>query len=181
MRTISIGDNSIAISPDNKTLISFDSWNDGTIKLWNLQTGELINTLTGSFSRVNSIVISPDSRILASTGSIVEKKIGSTTYYKTAGTIELWNLQTGELLRTIPVKQQTWSPESTIAISPDSQTLASFGFYDGTIELWNLQTGQLKTTLKSHFYQVTAIAFSPDSKTLVSSSYDGIIKVWRVR
>lgn len=181
IRTISIGDDAIAISPDNKTLISFNSLiENGTIKLWNLQTGQLKNTLTASFSRVNSIAISPDSRILASTGSIVEKKIGSTTYYKTAGTIELWNLQTGELLRTIPVKQQTWSSESTIAISPDSQTLASFGFYDGTIEVWNLQTGQLKTTLKSHFRQVIAIAFTPDTKTLVSSSYDGSIKVWRV-
>ncbi|GET40879.1 serine/threonine-protein kinase [Microseira wollei] len=182
IRTISIGDKAIAISSDNKTLISFNSWSyrGGTIKLWNLQTGELRNTLTGSLSRVNSIVISPDGRILASTGEIVQSQIGSTTTYKTADFIELWNLQTGELLRTIPVKQQTWLREATIAISPDSQTLASFGFYDGTIELWNLQTGQLKTTLKSHFRGVSAIAFTPDSKTLVSSSSDGTIKVWRV-
>ena len=55
---------SIAISPDGHILASGGS--DKTIKLWNLETGELLCTLNAHSRGVNSVVFSPDGQTLAS-------------------------------------------------------------------------------------------------------------------
>jgi WD40 repeat protein len=56
--------NSVAISPDGRTLAS-GSWDD-TIKIWNLATGEQIRTLSGHSDSVWSVAISPNGRTLVS-------------------------------------------------------------------------------------------------------------------
>lgn len=69
---------------------------------------------------------------------------------------------------------------STVAISPDGQTLPS-GNYDRTIKLWHLETGRELHTLTGHLHGVDSVAFSPDGKTLASGSdYEGIIKLWHL-
>ncbi|MFN6564967.1 MAG: protein kinase domain-containing protein [Nostoc sp. ChiSLP01] len=63
----------------------------------------------------------------------------------------------------------------TVAISPDSQTIAS-GSTDHTIKIWNLQTGKLLST-KVHYItekssaDIHFITFSPNGKTVVSGSW----------
>ncbi|MFM9267069.1 WD40 repeat domain-containing protein [Tychonema sp. BBK16] len=151
--------NSLAISPDGKTLAS-GSW-DKTIKIWNLETGEFIGTLTGHSDRVNSVAISCDGQMLVS-GSSDE-------------TIKFWNLQTGELLCTFPGHSME---VNSVAISPHGQVIASCGGADNTIKLWNLRTGELLRTLRSHSDNVNAVVFSPDGKILASGSSDATSKVW---
>ena len=72
------------ISPDGQFLIGISTNN--TIKIWNLHTGELLNTLSGHSSPVRSVAINPDGQTLTSTS--------------TDNTIKTWNLHTGELLHT---------------------------------------------------------------------------------
>jgi WD40 repeat protein len=122
----------------------------------------LQKTLTGHSYSVNSLAISPDNNILAS-GSV-------------DNTIKLWNLVTGEQIRTL--KEHSNSVRA-IAISPDGKTLAS-GSNDETIKLWNLATGELIRNLKGHSSWVRAIAISPDGKILVSGSDDETIKLWNL-
>ena len=76
--------NSVAISPDGKTLVS---GSDNTINVWNLVTGELLRTLQGHSSSRLSIAISPDGQTLVS---------ASWGNY-----IKVWHLATGELIRTL--------------------------------------------------------------------------------
>lgn len=40
------------------------------------------------------------------------------------------------------------------------------------------QEPKLRATLKGHTNAVVAVAFSPDSKSLASASYDGTLKLW---
>jgi WD domain, G-beta repeat len=153
--------NSLAISPDGKILVS-GSW-DKTIKVWELETGELIGTLTGHSDRVNSVAISWNGKMLAS-GSSDE-------------TIKFWNLLNGELLCTFPGHSME---VNSVAISPNGQIIASCGGSDNTIKLWNLRTGQLLRTLRGHSDNVNAVVFSPDGQLLASGSSDATSKVWDV-
>ncbi|NJK65980.1 MAG: serine/threonine protein kinase [Microcoleus sp. CSU_2_2] len=153
--------NSLAISPDGKILVS-GSW-DKTIKVWELETGELIGTLTGHSDRVNSVAISWDGRMLVS-GSSDE-------------TIKFWNLHIGDLLCTFPGHSME---VNSVAISPNGQIIASCGGSENTIKIWNLRTGQLLRTLRGHSDNVNAVVFSPDGQLLASGSSDATSKVWDV-
>jgi predicted NACHT family NTPase/disulfide oxidoreductase YuzD len=150
---------SVNFSPDGKTLVSGSG--DGTIELWNVETGKEIRTLKGHDSPVSILNFSPDGKTLVS---------GSGD-----NTIKLWNVETGKEIRTLQRHDNdVWS----VSFSPDGKTLVSSG--DGTIKLWNVETGELIRTLKGHDDFVTSVNFSSDGKTLVSGSRDGTIKLWNV-
>src|SRR5262249_41449790 len=58
---------SIAISPDGKTLVSASL--DGEIKQWDLDSGQHLATFNGHESDIFSLAISPDGKTLASAGA----------------------------------------------------------------------------------------------------------------
>ena len=57
------------------------------MKIWNLETGAVVRTLSGHSNAVSSVAVSPDGQFVAS-GSWDK-------------TIKIWNPKTGELLRTL--------------------------------------------------------------------------------
>jgi serine/threonine protein kinase len=118
--------------------------------------------MTGHSSLVRSAAFSPDGKTLVS-GS------GDKT-------IKLWNLLTGEQIRTLPRHSDS---VSSVAISPDGKTLVSSSG-DKTIKLWNLETGEEIRTLPGHSDSVSSVAISPDGKTLISGSWDKTIKLWNL-
>lgn len=79
-----------------------------SIKLWQLETGKQLHTLSGHYDHVCSVAFSPDGKILAS---------GSKDK-----TIKLWQVDTGNTLRTF-----TGFDEAvySIAFSPNGETLAA--------------------------------------------------------
>lgn len=79
---------SIAFSPDGKTLAS-GSW-DLTIKLWNVETGQLIKTLSGHII-VGSLAFSSDGEIIAAGGG--ERTVNPT--------IELWNVKAEQIIKSL--------------------------------------------------------------------------------
>ena len=92
---------SLTISSDGQTLVSTSA--DNIIKIEDLNTRELLNTLEVPVYRTT---LSPDGDTLA----ICDK------------TISLWNIHTGEILRTLKGHQK---PIFSIAMSPDKQIIAS--------------------------------------------------------
>ena len=162
---------SVAWSPDGKIIAS--GCKDGTTKIWDLQTGELLQVLPGQkgVSILHPVAWSPNGKIIASgIGSIPSK-----------GGVELWNPHTGELLHILEGQA---SFNYWVAWSPNGKQLASAGG-SPAVELWDPHTGKLLKTLMenpSDGYLVRTVAWSPDGKILaaifVSGGNRSIIRLW---
>jgi WD40 repeat protein/response regulator RpfG family c-di-GMP phosphodiesterase len=167
--------NALAFSSDGRFLVSGGL--DGAIKIWNWRSGEEMRTLKrpprsewigslvswfdSSVGSIWSVAVSPDKKTFASAGS--------------QQPIELWDLETGKLLRILTEHSGTIY---SVAFSSDGKILASGG-EDNAIKLWNVETGELLQTLE-HLGPVKSICFSPNGQTLVSGSADTNIKLWQI-
>ncbi|WP_413173039.1 WD40 repeat domain-containing protein [Anabaena azotica] len=131
---------------------------------YNLDKIHLHYTLTGHSGKVSSVAISPDGEVLVS--GCADK------------TINIWNLQTGKLIRTLTGNS---GAISSVAVSPDGQFLAvgSCEHPQGNVKVWNLKTGKLIHTLLGHQKPVNVVAISPDGTVLASGSHK--IKIWSLQ
>ena len=150
---------SVSFSPDGATLASGSL--DGTVRLWDVATGEPIATLGGRESSVSSVSFSADGATLAS---------GS------GRRVQLWAVVTGEAIATLE-GHTDWV--YSVSFSPDGSTLAS-GSWDDTVRLWAVATGEAIATLEGHTDWVYSVSFSPDGATLASGAGDGTVRLWDV-
>ena len=165
---------------------------------------------TGHTFTIESMVFSPNGKLLASIGGV--------------GVLKLWDVQTGREIRTTKVKDGDGVFEivtkQIVTFSPDGKTLATTMGYiqlklwdvfsgkkikvcndsnsfhsivfspDGRVlatgsgrtevKLWDAQSCENIATLQGHNAEVHVVAFSPDGKMIVSGSEDGRIIVWDV-
>lgn len=154
----------IALSDDGKTLATTGL--DKVIKLWDLETGELILAFpTDHEYPIHALTFSPDGETLVSGSS--------------DNTIKLWN-QKGELLHTLTGHSAT---VFSLQYSSNGEILASSDL-DSTVKVWNPTTGELIQTLAEEPVReggtAASLSFSPNGEILAGVNYDGTIKVWRV-
>ncbi|MFN6481215.1 WD40 repeat domain-containing protein [Nostoc sp. DedQUE07] len=167
----------VAIAPDGKTAVSgyyekiaYDRYDHSTLKVWDLQTGKEISTLTDHNYPVRALAIASDGKTAVSG-------------WDRTSTLKVWDLQTGKEISTLAGHN---SRVNAVAIAPDGKTAVS-GSDDKTLKVWDLQTGKEISTLTGHNDSVSAVAISLDGKTAVSGSYEEIayyrydhstLKVW---
>ena len=71
-----------------------------------------------------------------------------------------------------------WSGGYCVAFSPDGKLIASGGS-DQFVRLYDAATGEIVRTLSENLSEITATAFSPDSK-LLAACFSGQIGVWNL-
>ena len=149
MKDIQSDIRSVAFSLDGWTLASGS--NDGTIRLWHVNTGKKIQTLLGHEESVYSVAYSPDGQTLASGSS--------------DGTIRFWHTVTGEYKSTLSEQTDT---VVSIAYAPDGKTLASGGL---GVQLWDIKTKQHKEILGQNIdLMMLFVAYSPNGEILATGS-----------
>lgn len=147
----------LALSPAAPILASSSGT---TIKLWDVQTGQPLRTLTGHLDMVSCLIISPDGHLLIS-GSADKS-------------IRLWDLPTGQRIGAIALHTDT---VLSLALSSDGCTLASGSLHD-PIKLWDLANHRALASLSGQAGRIEALAFSPDGLWLASGSNDATIALW---
>jgi tetratricopeptide (TPR) repeat protein len=184
----------LAFSPDDQKVASSSSPDGcfGVVKVWDVSSGRARYSVRGI-----GLAFSPDGRLLATTWGhpnttpaqlmLVDVASGRerltlssghlgpshTVAFSPDGTLvagmgQIWDVQTGKLLRTCL---------GGGSFHPDGKTMASANG-DGSISLWDLATGQERMVLTGHAGGANSVAFSPDGATLASAGEDRLVKLW---
>ncbi|RCJ40305.1 hypothetical protein A6769_02760 [Nostoc punctiforme NIES-2108] len=151
---------SIAYEPERHIIAS--GCLDGTVNIWDVNTGKCLKTVQGEGGAVLSIAFTSDSKLLASS---VKAKI-----------ISIWDVITSKPIQTL---QEHSSYISLVAFSRDGQTLASSSSGNRTVNIWDIKTGRYLQTLTGHISAINSLTFS-NFGNLVTGSVDRTVKLWDV-
>ena len=191
-RLFSVEFNSAALSPGGE-ILALGNRDNRTVDLYRLEDMILLKQLEVGRKPYAPLKLSPDGKKMAFTGhsppAPPEDRYGYSIYFH--------NIEDGSLSTIFyhPTKESL----ENFAISPDGHYLAAFyrrsvpssffvgapklvsdaRFY-GRIRVWRIADGKQLATFRGHKRRTTSIIFSPDSKFLVSTGWDGKIRFWKM-
>ncbi len=164
--------NGVAISADG-TLIASAAGDDtrvtrrGEVKLWETATGKELAGFDQPAKAATAVAFSPNGKLLASTGFDEKVILYDVGERKPLGKFDAHN-----------------RPTNCVAFSQDNRTVfsGSGGRAQGgdEVKIWDCVTGEEKATIAGHEGRVSALALSPDGKTLATGSYDKSMALWDV-
>ncbi|MFW9845339.1 MAG: hypothetical protein ACFFD6_01215 [Candidatus Thorarchaeota archaeon] len=156
---------SVAFTPDNRYVIS--GGQDATVRVWDLQSGSQVHTLTGHRGAVYGISAMADGTRIVSVGDMDLA-------------VRIWDIEQGLLVTAL-------APNSvhvnSVVTSPDNRYVVTGGD-DGKARIWDIDSGVLLRVL-DHSRSIYSMTISPDgrhlvigSKTQPGSDKSGLIWVW---
>jgi WD40 repeat protein len=96
------------------------------------------------------------------------------------GDVYVWDVATRRVIKTLTAPGQGGTTSADmVAFSPSGTMLATDGGPGAYV--WDLATGQVSAELRDPGRGVSAMSFSPDSKTLGASDVDGMIYLWHTQ
>jgi WD40 repeat protein/transcriptional regulator with XRE-family HTH domain len=151
----------VAFSPDGKFLATGGT--DG-LKLWNVETGQLQRAFANSGYIKYGVRFSADGRSLLS---------GNWS----SGVASLWDVQTGKQLQQfiLPTRINATDTLNDVVFSSDGKSIVSATGH--IMNVWDRQTGDL-IIQDGTFGIITRLAFSPDSRYLLTASTAGQVKLF---
>jgi len=170
---------------------------DGTIKVWDHESGEYIRTLKGHTNTVNCLAFTPTGTHLASASSDLSIKLWEFATYTCVRTLRGHD-HTISAIRFIPspasvltleqsVENGTASGENTsssatgIDVSSASSSTLVSASRDQTVKFWDLESGFCDHTLSDHSDWVRCIAVrESDGDIIATSGNDQTIYVYNL-
>lgn len=152
------------------TAVAFDSkhgWiatalQDGSVVVWDPETGDRKAVLKDHSGPVLAVAFSPNGSLLAAGTS--------------DGTVHLWDPAKGT--RTGRLTGHT-EPVHALAFSGDGKRLASGGL-DLDVRVWDPASSREVAILKGHHDMVASVAFHPTKPLLASGSLDRTVRIWNL-
>ena len=148
----------MAFHPDGDTAITGSE--DGTIRVWDAATGNLLTKAKRRGSGIEDVAFSPDGKSVLT---------GGVDQYA-----QLWDAATWEpvgqpMLHDGPLKCVAFSPEGRIVLT---------GCQDGTARFWHVASGQRIGPVLHHGARINAVAWGPDGGVALTGSDDCDAKLW---
>ena len=152
--------NAVAFDATGKTLFSGSS--DGTVKVWDVATGECRRTAAAGKAEVRSVAVSPDGSVVAA-----GLRYGSIKTWSTAN----WS----DRPALTGLAGDVWS----LAFTADGRLVSGSGDWNqpGLVTAWDALAGQQLGQLR-HTGEVLAVAVSPKSGRLATAGGDKTVTIW---
>ncbi|WP_392713004.1 PQQ-binding-like beta-propeller repeat protein [Rhizobium ruizarguesonis] len=160
----------VALSKDGRVLVS--TANDGTIRLWDTNSGRLIRSVSMGAGDARSIGFMPNERyVLAAANPGIRGFVaGSRT-----GVVGIWDASNGEFMGGLPHSYEGLFFSAVLL--NNGNILSASG--DGSIKLWDLtKVGDHLIRIIQTKTPLSAIAGSRDSATALTGTEDGLIELW---
>ncbi|MFB7502729.1 serine/threonine-protein kinase [Streptomyces broussonetiae] len=137
---------------------------DRSFRLWDLERGVCLRTMTGHDGPVQSAWIDGRGRLAATAGA--------------DATVRLWDLATGHCLRVLHGHTH-WA--MAVTLSGDGRFAMSAGGYsDRSVRVWDVATGDTVAVLDQHLGNARGIRFTPDGRYAVSGAEDSTLRIWDI-
>jgi WD40 repeat protein len=159
---------SAVFAADGKVL--FVGTREGPLRRWDLTSGKELPPWKGHARGVRRLALSADGRTLAATNQEEPYQF------------RLWDVRTGQEKHVVSNEGGAYA----LALSPDGRVAAAGGpgvtsRNNETLRLWDTTTGKQLLQLEGHTGDVSALAFTPDGKTLLSAgAFCPRITLWDV-
>jgi WD40 repeat protein len=157
---------SVAFSPDGSMVLVGRinvTFSEYEAILYETSSGNKLRTFYGHLGSIEAVAFSPDSSMIF-TGSL-------------DGTTKLWNIDTGQEIRTIGKHLGLNTRILSITFSPDGEYMLT-GNGDHLARLWQVSNGEVVQTYEGHESWVSSAIFSSDGSMILTSSHDDTIRLW---
>jgi RNA polymerase sigma factor (sigma-70 family) len=174
---------SVAFSPDGKLFACGGrgtqgaQTNMGVIRLYERATGKLVREIHGHKTPVSAVVFSPDGKTLFSRGVMFFGMRTGEIGESETEFLRAWDVASGRQRRVFPGT----SLITSLALSPDGRTLATFKELGKAVLLIEVATGGKRVELNADPEMLFQTTFSPDGRTLATAGMDGVVRLWDTR